>query len=151
MEPSDWIAIAALAASVIISIAGFWFNYKTNQENIKAKRAELVAEKSVEVYREMIGKLNVLVYEQVDSPSEISKSVTDCLQYLIKNRLFFPRHIANDLVFTLKNLQEQLTKAKKGDLKVSSDEMKAAFMKALKFIDRLQRYIGVAPEEISKR
>ena len=57
MQPSDWIAIAALAASVIISIAGFWFNYKTNQENIKARRADIAVEKSIEAFRELIEKI----------------------------------------------------------------------------------------------
>jgi hypothetical protein len=58
MSPSDWIAIAALGASVLISIAGFFFSYFTQKENIKARRAEIVAEKSIEVFRELVEKMN---------------------------------------------------------------------------------------------
>jgi hypothetical protein len=53
MTPSDWIAIGAL----VVAIASIVFNYLTNRENIKARRVEIVTEKSVEIFREFVVRL----------------------------------------------------------------------------------------------
>jgi len=64
MIPSDVIALGALClsgfallVSVFISILGFVFNYYNNQQNIKARRAEIVTENSLEAFRELVGRL----------------------------------------------------------------------------------------------
>ena len=67
MTPTDWIALTAIITSLliaiggsivslIVSVVGFWLSYKTNNENIKARRAQIAAEKSVEAYREIVEK-----------------------------------------------------------------------------------------------
>ena len=56
MASSDWIAIGAL----IVAIVSIVFNYLTNKENIKARRAEIAVENSFEAFREVIEKLHLL-------------------------------------------------------------------------------------------
>lgn len=54
MAPSDWIAIIVIGASILTTAANLLYNYKTNQNNIKARRSDISIEKSLEAYREIV-------------------------------------------------------------------------------------------------
>ena len=157
MTPSDWTAIGIAVTSLIISLVGFWLNYKTNQDNIKARRAEIVTEKSIEVYREFVEILNNIsniLWSMVlfdESESEISKANTqqwrekaadamvNCLHFLDKYRIYFPTTIHGDFIkiFT-----------RWGRVPDEADENVDKLMTSIssdvkKLIERIQRHIGV--------
>jgi hypothetical protein len=98
MEASDWIAIAALGASVIISIAGFWFNYKTNKENIRARRADLVTEKSIDAYREIVGMLEAVSIHAYRHEYEEARAALEKVDKSYRsNRVYFSEEIASKI------------------------------------------------------
>lgn len=127
MEPSDWISISALAASVIISLAGFWFNYKTSKENIRARRAEIVTEKSVDTYRELVekmGKIETYIAEiEMENPSkgfeekqaQLTNKLSDLQEFLDKHRVYFPKTISKRLFHLLLQFHKFLSRYRTGD------------------------------------
>ena len=153
MEPSDWIAIVALAASAIISIAGFLFNYRTNRENIRARRADLVAEKSIEAYREVVERLRkvevaVRVEGNLDDAIELWKSLVDASH---KYSFYFPTTISNDFSDILYNELEEILHEERVSDGVH-DELEDADWQIVRskldvLLFRMQKYMGMEREE----
>jgi len=53
MTPSDWIDLGPLA----VALASMVFIFLTNSQNIRAKRADLITEKSVDAFVEFVAKM----------------------------------------------------------------------------------------------
>lgn len=110
--PDNWITIAALFITPLVTIAGFIFSYVTNQANIKAKRADIITEKSIEVFREFVERLNIILnkiklalelygeaFENRDditfneaqkTGKEIIDAMSRCYDFNLKYRIYFP-------------------------------------------------------------
>ena len=100
MEASDWIAIAALGATVIVSIVGYAFNYLTNKDNIRAKRAEIVMERNVEAFREVAEKIVAVMdsadryFRDKESVERVKEAVKDFRETFTKNFIYIPADVS---------------------------------------------------------
>ena len=155
MEPSDWIALAALAASVIISIAGFWFNYKTNKENIRARRTEIVTEKSIEAYREVVEKITALVLEVgngvngSESARQFRKTLElfekDAKKTVAKYILYLPGSVGSDFTAVLNSLHE-LVENKSSFSVEDQKKFEMIINEYGNLLERVQKFIGLEGE-----
>jgi hypothetical protein len=98
MEPSDWIAIVAL----VVAAGSIFFNHLTNRENIKARRAEIVVEKSMEAYREIAEKIQAIrpatTGKVLTENSQLAfDAIEDCVNTIQKYRFFLPKEISREL------------------------------------------------------
>jgi len=115
MTPSDVIAVGALClsafalfVSVFISIMGFVFNYLTNRQNIKARCDNLITDKSIEAYREIVEKIielqSKLTFDELQGEEKIIKfyqnlneAYNECQRIFCKYRYYLPKKLAGDL------------------------------------------------------
>jgi hypothetical protein len=91
MTTSDWTAIAAIGASVIFFVGNLIFNYYTNKQNIKAKRADIATEKSIDAFREVVEAFQVfkacIYYDDYKGAIEADQSIINILR---KYCFYFP-------------------------------------------------------------
>lgn len=107
--PDNWIAFAAIFASVLVSLAGFFFSYFTNRANIKAKRAEIVTKKNVEAFRELVEILSGITNSingllDVTDPLIVNARVKEAAEKALelntlhkKYRIYFPKSLNKDI------------------------------------------------------
>lgn len=148
MTPSDWIALGALA----VAAASIIFGYLNNQANIKARRAEIAIENSIEAYREVVEKLHTLLIEvdrcRAEDINQVSTKTDNFLLVFYKYRLYFPREMGQEIVELTNEIHSLFSKT---DAVTEDDHKKFdGIMERLRnFIERLQDHIGLEVEYAS--
>lgn len=153
--PDNWIAFAAICASVIVSVAGFFFSFFTNRANIKARRIEIVTEKSIEAYRELVGILEWFVsgyssseWLTEDGSKKAREMVNECLELHTKYSVYFPRTISRDIFKVLGMWHDAITfKSKQDNLNEFVKLMHHATNETINLKRRIQKHIGVETKE----
>lgn len=148
MTPSDWIALGALA----VAAASIVFGYLTNKANIKARRAEIAMEKSIEAYCEIVEKIITLrratvskLFISKDKQSAYKASL-DCTDAINKYRFLLPEAIGNDLSKQAAWISHFIWKETDfTDEDHKRLEKEIASIEAI--INRMQKHLGVETKE----
>ena len=119
---------------------------RTNKQNIKARRADIATEKSIEAYREFVEKA-------IDIPlvefAAMEDAIFEWTTVYQKNRLYFPKSISNDFYDVLSEWTN-LIENKKND-KLTEDEVQQIYRNCTTklggVIDNIQKHIGLETEE----
>ena len=149
MTSSDWIAIGALVVACLSIIS----NYLTNRENIKARRAEAVTEKSLEIYRQLLERLNSVINLGSDTDltpdktREFNNAYNEFSQFANANILFIPSSIAlelDNMQDAIGNLVDAKNKAYESEKDfVWLEKYEIANKQYEKLVSKLQEYIGL--------
>ena len=113
MPDNNWIAIGSLAVAAL----GILVPYLTNKMNIKARHADIVTEKSIEVFREFVAKLtkvhrlfsdialptNATALEKhievsTEASTKLRQQMDDCQMFIDDYQLYFPEAISQSVV-----------------------------------------------------
>lgn len=165
MNPSDWIAVGAL----FVAVAGIFFGYLTNRANIKARRAEIAAEYTMEAFRKLVENIRVvesstsasLFIDGVPTPLrfkiEESKGVQaaqaarECMEFVTQYGLYYPNTIV-DSAYEVLQVWGDLGDGQGGEWNEEDyASLTAAHEKTSRLIERIQAHIGVEPTERLKR
>jgi len=165
MNPSDWIAVGAL----FVAVAGILFGYLTNRANIRARRAEIAAEYTLEAFRALVENIRTvesstsasLFIDGVPTPLrfkideskgvQAAQAARECMEFVTQYGVYFPNTIVNS---TYELLQEwgALSDGKGGEWKEEDyASLTAAHEKTSRLIERIQAHLGVEPAERLKR
>jgi len=165
MTPSDWIALGAL----FVAFAGIIFGYLTSRANIKARRAEIAIENSLEAFRKLVENIRVvesstsasLFIDGVPTPlrfkieeskgKQAAEAALECMEFVTQYGIYFPNTIV-DSAFEVLQQWGDLGDNKGGEWSEEDYEsLIAAHEKTVKLIERIQKHIGVEPKERLKR
>lgn len=165
MTPSDWIAIGAL----VVAVAGILFGYLINRANIKARRAEIAAEYTLEAFRQLVENIRVvesstsasLFIDGVPTPlrfkieeskgRDAADAARACMEFVTQYSVYFPNTIVESAFEVLQGWGD-LGDNQSGEW---NDEhyqsLVAAHEKTARLIERIQKHIGIEPQERLKR
>ena len=144
--PDNWIAIGGLAVAAL----GILVPYFTTKAIIRARRIEIVTEKSIEAYREMAEKMIDLTDAILFSEFEQANALrVECLKIIGRYRFYYPLSLGKEIDDFIRNktktVQDRFeNRYRAGGLKDEDkplvDNMAKEFQKLIK---RLQEYAGV--------
>jgi hypothetical protein len=146
MEINDAMGNLIGLGGLIVAFVSVLFSYLSNRENIKARRAEIVTEKSIEAFRDLVEKLNLFVLEKsvnkqggklgfgIELPQ---KARDDLFEIYYKYGLYFPGTIRKDIL----SLADSFTP--RSEIKDNT----IAITKAQRLIDRIQKHLGIETKE----
>ena len=165
MTPSDWIAVGAL----FVAVASMIFGYLTNRANIKARRAEIATEYTIEAFRKLVENIRVvetstsasLFIDGVPTPlrfkieeskgKQAAEAAIECMEFVIQYGVYFPNTIVNSAYEVLQQWGD-LGEDRDGEWNEENYEVLiAAHEKTARLIERIQKHIGVEPKERTKR
>ena len=172
MSSADWIAIAAICSSLLIAVAGFlvsvvgfFFNYMTNKENIKARRAEIVTEKSIEivteksieVYRELLEyigllRINIALFKRKLDTTILNHTLSrasDLQSFIVKNFFYLPYAISDDLLDTIETIRviSKVALEERGEKLVIAKEWDSVLKTLNRLTTRAQNHLEVKVKE----
>jgi len=163
MTPSDWIAAGALAVAFISILV----NLLVHKDNIKARRAELVTEKSIEAYRDLVENLyrieaNIFIFRIAEGFSESKEKVDDnllpdaveaadeCYKLIERYRVYFPSRVVDSTRKVLGQWVELAgyqSGATKEEIDKEFELLEAAKKSTANLIKVIQKLIGVEVKE----
>ncbi len=165
MNSSDWIAVGAL----FVAIAGILFGYLTNRANIRARRAEIATEYTLDAFRKLVENIRVvessasasLLTDGVPTPLrykideskglQAAQAARACMEFVTQYGVYFPNTIV-DSAYEVLQLWGDLGDNQGGEWNEERyQSLIAAHEKTARLIERIQKHIGVEPEEPLKR
>jgi hypothetical protein len=165
MTPSDWIAVGAL----FVAVAGIIFGYLTNRAHLKARRAEIATEYTLEAFRKLVENIRVvesstsasLFIDGVPTPlrfkieeskgKQAAEAALECMELVTKYGVYFPNTIVESAFEVLQEWGE-LGDNKGGEWNEKDYELLiAVHEKTARLIERIQKHIGIEPKEHLKR
>lgn len=168
MFPPDWtsdnvIAAIAIVASAVVAIlttaANLVYNYITTQQKIQARRSELVAEKSIEAYREIVEILEWFLSEYTSTEWLTEKGEAKAWELVLEGKklhtkysVYFPNTISSHYFFVLGLWLKIYTKKhKKDDVEELTKMMHSASNETMNLKELIQKHIGVETKEKYQR
>lgn len=152
MTSSDIIAVIAVVVSALVLIVSVYIGYQTNKVNIEAKRSDLVFERRLEIFRELVEKIGLIKYyviNNLDFKGEkppksffvgLNERRDDLFVSVQKIKVFIPGEMENHI----NNYDRRLRMFIK---KEGYDNIERSFTDVYKFektlVNEIQKYIGL--------